>query len=123
MQDVAQQIATAKAIVGAGEAALYGAVFAVSSLAATCRAATIEPVFSFRNVVAPAGVSGFLGLATVGICSYFGSWNGDTFWLCISIAALVGLLGKEGDKFQQGLVRFVIKKLFGIEKIDEKASE
>lgn len=121
MQDVA--IETAKAVAGASEVALYSSVFAVAALAATCRATTIEPSFTIRGVVAPAGISGFLALATVSFCSYFGNWNGDTFWLSVGISALVGILGKEGDKLQQSLLRFAIKKLFGIEKTDDETGK
>lgn len=109
----------ATGIIGADESLLYCAVWALASSSSLLRAIRDD---DYRHVVglgSVAGLSGFLAVAVVSILRYGSGMDSSGNGLCLGLACLVGLLGREQDKLIRLMFAWVLKRWFGIEKLED----
>jgi len=109
----------ATGIIGADESLLYCAVWALASFSAFLRCVRDDDYRNLAGLASIAGLSGFLAVAIVAILRHSLSMDAGSNGLCIGLACLVGLLGREQDKLIRLLFAYALKRWFGIEKLEE----
>jgi hypothetical protein len=92
------------------EVVFFAIIYAVTVAAAVARGLRDSEYLNYRHAVNSCLSSGFfsLGIVSVWIYSNPGS-NHYNAWYWIGIAALLGMLGKEQDKFLRLIVSGILK--------------
>lgn len=106
------------------ELAYHSFVWLVSALAGTSRAVSDGRFQSYSQLLAVAGVSGFLGFAVVGL--FAPSFSDPDFngLFYLGVASLVGLAGKEQTTLISLAWRGILERLFpGSTEKEEDARE
>ena len=101
------------------EGMLLGAVFLLSSFAGVSRAMRDNDYVSASQLASIAFFSGFVGVGTVSILRHFAGMDSASNVLCLGIACVVGLLGKEQDKLLRFIIKAALKKI-GAEDYDKE---
>jgi hypothetical protein len=109
----------ATGIIGADESLLYCAVWALAASSSLLRAVRDDDYRHIIGLGSVAGISGFLAVAVVSILRFGIGLDSDSNGFCLGLACLVGLLGREQDKLIRLLFSWVLRKWFGIEKLEE----
>jgi hypothetical protein len=100
------------------EGMLLATVFLLASFAGVSRAVRDDDYSRASQLASIAFFSGFVGVSTVSILRHIAGLDSTANGLCIGIACLIGLLGKEQDRLIRGLFQWLLKRI-GIDKIDE----
>jgi uncharacterized ion transporter superfamily protein YfcC len=99
------------------EGMLLSAVFVLSSLAGVTRAMRDDDYAYAGQLASIACFSGFVGVGTVAVLRHVSGMDSTANGLCLGIACIVGLMGKEQDKLIRGMFQWLLKR-FGIDKIE-----
>lgn len=105
--------------IATNEGMLFLAVFVLASMAGVARATRDDDYRHLHQLGSIASFSGFLGVGTIAVFRYVLGLGDSANGLCIGFACIIGLMGKEQDKFLRFIVRTVLKK-FGLEDFDDK---
>jgi len=99
------------------EGMLLGAVFLLASVAGVSRAMRDDDYAYAGQLASIALFSGFVGVGTVAVLRHVSGMDSTANGLCLGIACIVGLMGKEQDKLIRGMFQWLLKR-FGIDKIE-----
>jgi formate-dependent nitrite reductase membrane component NrfD len=99
------------------EGMLLAAVFLLASVAGVSRAMRDDDYAYAGQLASIALFSGFVGVGTVAVLRHVGGMDNTSNGLCLGIACIVGLMGKEQDKLIRGMFQWLLKR-FGIDKIE-----
>jgi hypothetical protein len=86
-------------------------VFLLASVAGVSRAMRDNDYMHVRQLASIALFSGFVGVGTVSILRHFAGMDSTSNVLCVGIACVVGLLGKEQDKLLRFIIKTALKKI------------
>ena len=104
------------------EAMFYGGTFAIGLLASLCRLVHERGHRDNRDLAAVSFQGGLWSFGTLGILGHYTPDLVANPWFGLGVAALVGLGGKEQDKYLRNILAFLWSKL-GLPKLDRSDDE
>lgn len=93
----------------------YGTVFAIGAIIAACRVVRDHDSGNLWDLLAISVQGGFWSFGVVGVLGHYWSDINVNHILGMALSALVGLAGKEQDKYLRQILRLVWDK-FGLPK-------
>lgn len=104
------------------EAVFHGAAFGIGCIAAMCRLVHERSHRDTRDLAAISVQGGLWSFGVIGILGHYTPDIVTSTWFGLGVAALVGLGGKEQDKYLRHVIGFLWSKL-GLPKLDKNDGE
>ena len=92
------------------EVVYFAVLWLLAFAAGTCRTLRDHSYQHVWDVLAVGAVGGFYGFSTCAVFSHYGPSVTEFGWGYLGVAAAIGALGKEQEKF----MRFVVMKFLGV---------